>query len=116
MDTVANSRMIIEKAIKKAFTPEFLNRLDEQILFNPLTREDIEKIIDIELKELYERVSQAGFTLKLSKKMKKFVADAGFDPQYGARPLKRAIQRYIEDPLAEKIISGEVKPGETIRL
>ena len=115
-DTVANSRMIIEKAIKKAFTPEFLNRLDEQILFNPLTREDIEKIIDIELKELYERVSQAGFTLKLSKKMKKFVADAGFDPQYGARPLKRAIQRYIEDPLAEKIISGEVKPGETIKL
>ena len=115
-DTVANSRMIIEKAIKKAFTPEFLNRIDEQILFNPLTREDIEKIIDIELKELYERVSQAGFTLKLSKKMKKFVADAGFDPQYGARPLKRAIQRYIEDPLAEKIISGEVKPGETIKL
>lgn len=115
-DTVANSRMIIEKAIKKAFTPEFLNRIDEQILFNPLTREDIEKIIDIELKELYERVSQAGFTLKLSKKMKKFVADAGFDPQYGARPLKRSIQRYIEDPLAEKIISGEVKPGETIKL
>jgi len=115
-DTAANSRMIIEKAIKKAFTPEFLNRLDEQILFNPLTREDIERIIDIELKDLYERVSQAGFTLKLSKKMKKFVADAGFDPQYGARPLKRAIQRYIEDPLAEKIISGEVKPGETITL
>lgn len=115
-DTAANSRMIIEKAIKKAFTPEFLNRLDEQILFNPLTHEDIERIIDIELKDLYERVSQAGFTLKLSKKMKKFVADAGFDPQYGARPLKRAIQRYIEDPLAEKIISGEVKPGETITL
>ena len=115
-DTVANNRMIIEKAIKKAFTPEFLNRLDEQILFNSLTREDIEKIIDIELKELYVRVTQAGFTLKLSKKMKKTVADAGFDPQYGARPLKRAIQRYIEDPLAEKIISGEVKPGETIKL
>jgi len=115
-DTVANSRMIIEKAIKKAFTPGFLNRLDEQILFNPLTRGDIEKIIEIELKDLYERVHQAGFNLKLSKKMKKFVADAGFDPQYGARPLKRAIQRYIEDPLAEKIISGEVKPGETITL
>ena len=115
-DTVANSRMIIEKAIKKPFTPEFLNRLDEQILFNPLTRGDIEKIIEIELKDLYERVHQAGFNLKLSKKMKKFVADAGFDPQYGARPLKRAIQRYIEDPLAEKIISGEVKPGETITL
>lgn len=115
-DTTANSRAIIEKAIKKAFTPEFLNRLDEQILFNPLTREDIEKIIDIELKDLYTRVTQAGFTLKLSKKMKKTVADAGFDPQYGARPLKRAIQRYIEDPLAEKIISGQVKPGDTIKL
>lgn len=115
-DTVANSRNIIEKAIKKAFTPEFLNRLDEQILFNPLTKEDIEKIIEIELKELYLRVGQAGFKLKLGKKIKKFVADAGYDPQYGARPLKRAIQRYIEDPLAEKIISGEVKPGSTISL
>ena len=115
-DTAANSRAIIEKALKKAFTPEFLNRLDEQILFNSLTKEDIEKIIEIELKELYNRVSQAGYKLKLSKKIKKFVADAGFDPQYGARPLKRAIQRYIEDPLAEKIISGTVKPGGTVSL
>ena len=115
-DTAANSRAIIEKALKKAFTPEFLNRLDEQILFNSLTKEDIEKIIEIELKELYNRVSQAGYKLKLSKKIKKFVADAGFDPQYGARPLKRAIQRYIEDPLAEKIISGEIKPGGTVSL
>ena len=115
-DTAANSRAIIEKALKKAFTPEFLNRLDEQVLFNPLTKEDIERIIDIELKELYERVTQAGYTLKLGKGVKKFVAEAGFDPQYGARPLKRAIQRHIEDPLVEKIISGEVKPGETITL
>ena len=115
-DTAANSRAIIEKALKKAFTPEFLNRLDEQILFNSLTKEDIEKIIEIELKELYNRVSQAGYKLKLSKKIKKFVADAGFDPQYGARPLKRAIQRYIEDPLAEKIISGQVKPGGVVSL
>lgn len=115
-DTAANSRAIIEKALKKAFTPEFLNRLDEQILFNPLTKEDIERIIDIELKDLYERVAQAGYTLKLGKGVKKFVAEAGFDPQFGARPLKRAIQRHIEDPLAEKIISGEVKSGETITL
>ena len=115
-DTAANSRAIIEKALKKAFTPEFLNRLDEQILFNSLTKADIEKIIEIELKELYNRVSQAGYKLKLSKKIKKFVADAGYDPQYGARPLKRAIQRYIEDPLAEKIISGEIKPGGTVSL
>ena len=115
-DTVANSRAILEKAIRKAFTPEFLNRLDEQILFNPLAKEDIERIIEIELRDLYSRVEQAGFGLKLGKGVKKFVADAGYDPQYGARPLKRAIQRYIEDPLAEKIISGEVKPGETITL
>lgn len=115
-DTVANSKNIIEKAIKKAFTPEFLNRLDEQILFNPLTKGDIEKIIDIELKELFVRVEQAGFKLTLGKEVKRFVADMGFDPQFGARPLKRAIQRYIEDPLAEKIISGEIKPGDTIRL
>ena len=115
-DTAANSRIIIEKALKKAFTPEFLNRLDEQILFNSLTKDDIEKIIEIELKELYKRVAQAGYKLKLSKKIKKFVADAGFDPQYGARPLKRAIQRYIEDPLAEKIISGTVKPGGVVSL
>ena len=115
-DTVANSRAIIEKAIKKAFTPEFLNRLDEQILFNPLTKEDIEKIIEIELKELYERVAQAGFKLRLTKKIKKYVAEVGYDPKYGARPLKRAIQRYIEDPLAEKIISGEIKPGGTVSL
>ena len=115
-DTVANSRAILEKAIRKAFTPEFLNRLDEQILFNPLAKGDIERIIEIELRDLYTRVEQAGFGLKLGKGVKKFVADAGFDPQYGARPLKRAIQRYIEDPLAEKIISGEVKPGETVTL
>lgn len=115
-DTVANSRAILEKAIKKAFTPEFLNRLDEQILFNPLAKEDIERIIEIELKELYNRVEQAGFVLKLGKGVKKFVADMGYDPQYGARPLKRAIQRYIEDPLAEKIISGTIKPGETVTL
>lgn len=115
-DTAANSRIIIEKALKKAFTPEFLNRLDEQILFNSLTKDDIEKIIEIELKELYKRVAQVGYKLKLSKKIKKFVADAGFDPQYGARPLKRAIQRYIEDPLAEKIISGTVKPGGVVSL
>ncbi len=115
-DTAANSRAIIEKAIKKTFTPEFLNRLDEQILFNSLSKEDIEKIIEIELKELYNRVAQAGYSLKLSKKTKKFVAEAGYDPQYGARPLKRAIQKYIEDPLAEKIISGEIKPGGTVSL
>lgn len=113
-DTATSSREIVEKAIQKTFTPEFINRLDEQILFNSLTKENLEKIIDIELKGLYERVLQAGYGLRLTQGAKKFVAAAGYDPQYGARPLKRAIQRYIEDPVAEAIISKRVKAGECI--
>lgn len=115
-DTAGAGKNILEKAIKRAFAPEFLNRLDEQILFNTLNKEDIEKIIDIELKELYRRIETAGYRLKLPKTVKKFVADMGFDPQYGARPLKRAIQRYIEDPAAEIIIAGQLKPGGVISL
>ena len=115
-DTTCNNREIVQKAIQKAFTPEFINRIDEQILFNSLTKEDLEKIIDIELKSLHQRVKQVGYTLKLTQGAKKFVAEAGYDPQYGARPLKRAIQRFIEDPVAEAIISKRVKHGETITL
>ncbi len=115
-NTDITKKEIIEKAIQKTFTPEFINRLDEQILFNSLTKENLEKIIEIELKGLYERVSQAGYSLKLTSGAKKFVAAAGYDPQYGARPLKRAIQRFIEDPVAEAIISKSVKLGETITL
>jgi ATP-dependent Clp protease ATP-binding subunit ClpC len=115
-DTAQASKTIIDKAIKKAFTPEFLNRLDEQILFNSLTKANLEQIIDIELKELYYRVEQAGYKLKLNKEVKKFVAEMGYDPHYGARPLKRAIQKYIEDPLAEIIIGGTVPSGGTITL
>lgn len=115
-DTNISGKGIIEKAIKKTFTPEFLNRLDEQVLFNTLSKTDIEKIIEIELKGIYDRIENAGYRLKLPKNVKKFVADTGFDPQYGARPLKRAIQRYIEDPVAEIIISGTIKQGHTITL
>lgn len=115
-DTAGAGKSILEKAIKRAFTPEFLNRLDEQILFNSLAKEDIEKIIDIELKEIYKRIEIAGYKIKLPKNVKKFVADMGFDPQYGARPLKRAIQRYIEDPAAEVIIAGKQKSGGVISL
>ena len=105
---------IIGKAIRNTFTPELLNRLDEQILFNSLTREDLEKIIEIELKGLYERVREAGYSLRITASAKKFVAEAGYDRQYGARPLKRAIRRYIEDPVAEAIIAKKAKPGESI--
>ena len=115
-DIAGNNREIVQKAIQKTFTPEFINRIDEQILFNSLTKEDLEKIIDIELKSLLQRVKQVGYTLKLTQSAKKFVAEAGYDPQYGARPLKRAIQRFIEDPVAEAIISKKAKPGETITL
>ncbi len=115
-DFANNNGEIIQKAIQKTFTPEFINRIDEQILFNSLTKEDLQKIIDIELKGLYERVKQAGYMLRLTEGAKKFVAEAGYDPQYGARPLKRAIQRFVEDPVAEAIISKRVKTGGTITL
>jgi ATP-dependent Clp protease ATP-binding subunit ClpC len=109
-------RQIIEKALGKMFTPEFLNRVDEQILFNALDKGHIGKIIDIELADLYKRIEQAGFTLEISKKAKDFVANKGFDPQYGARPLKRAIQRYLEDPLSEAIIRLEMQPGAKLHV
>ena len=103
-----NRKNVLEKAVKKAFPPEFINRVDEQIFFNPLTKEDIAKIIDIELKGLRKRVKEAGFELVITPSAKKFVADAGFDPSYGARPLERAIRKYIEDPVSEHIISDRI--------
>ncbi|MDD4656063.1 MAG: ATP-dependent Clp protease ATP-binding subunit [Bacteroidales bacterium] len=111
-----NSKFIIEQVLKKTFAPEFLNRLDEQILFNQLTKEDICKIIDIELKDLYQRTEAAGYSLSLTEEAKMFVANVGYDPQYGARPLKRAMQRHIEDLLAEAIISGKYKMGDKISI
>ena len=103
-----NRKNVLEKAVKKAFPPEFINRVDEQIFFNPLTKGDIGKIIDIELKGLRRRVKEAGFELTITPSAKKFVADAGFDPSYGARPLERAIRKYIEDPVSEHIISDRI--------
>ncbi len=103
-----NRKAILEKAVKKAFPPEFINRVDEQIFFNSLTRENIEKIIDIELKGLKTRVKEAGYELTVTPAAKRFVAEAGYDPSYGARPLKRAIQRHIEDPVSEHIIMSRM--------
>jgi ATP-dependent Clp protease ATP-binding subunit ClpC len=110
----ANARSVIENALKKAFAPEFLNRIDDVVVFNALEREDIDKIIDIELAQLIERIKSLGYTLKLSKKAKDYIADKGFDKQYGARPLKRAIQKYIEDKLAEEIINSNIQEGDII--
>ena len=107
-----NRQAVLEKAVRKAFPPEFINRVDEQVFFRSLTREDIEKIIDIELKGLKKRVSEAGFELNVTAAAKRFVADAGYDPSYGARPLKRAIQRHIEDPVSEHIIASRIFTGK----
>jgi len=112
----SNARSVIENALKKAFAPEFLNRIDDVVVFNNLEKEDIDKIIDIELSKLLERISELGYTLKLSKKAKSFIAEKGFDKQYGARPLKRAIQKYVEDALAEEIIKSNVHEGDVINL
>jgi ATP-dependent Clp protease ATP-binding subunit ClpC len=109
-----NSKSIIENALKKTFAPEFLNRIDDVIVFNALEKHDIDLIIEIELKKLYDRVSELGYNLKLSDKAKAFIADKGFDRQFGARPLKRAIQKYVEDALAEEIITSKIGSGDEI--
>lgn len=106
-----HSRGVIETALKRTFAPEFLNRIDDVIVFNSLTKEDIFKIIDIELKSLFTRIDGLGYQITLSEEAKDFIAEKGFDSNFGARPLKRAIQKYLEDPIAEEILKGEVKTG-----
>ncbi|HPG72936.1 MAG TPA: AAA family ATPase, partial [Bacteroidales bacterium] len=110
------SKSIIENALKKAFAPEFLNRIDDVIMFNPLGKKEIWKIIDIELKGMFKRVEAMGYFIKISPAAKDFIAEKGFDPQFGARPLKRAIQKYIEDAMAEYILRSEISMGDTINV
>jgi len=109
-----HAKFILEKALKKAFAPEFLNRIDDVIMFNSLSKEHIHEIIDIELKGLYDRVNSLNYKLKISTAAKDFIADKGYDSQFGARPLKRAIQKYLEDEMAEVIIKASVVQGDTI--
>jgi ATP-dependent Clp protease ATP-binding subunit ClpC len=111
-----HNRAVIEKALKKAFAPEFLNRIDDVVVFNTLEKEDIHKIIDIELVKVVHRIEELGYKIELSKEAKEFIADKGFDKQYGARPLKRAIQKYIEDLLAEEIVNNRLTEGDHIIL
>lgn len=111
-----HAKSIIEGALKKSFAPEFLNRIDDVIVFNALEREDIHSIIDIELDKLLNRIADLGYTLKLSPAAKDYIADKGFDKKYGARPLKRAIQKYIEDALAEEIVNSKLSEGDTIHM
>ncbi len=112
----AMQRDVIEKSLKKSFAPEFINRIDDIIYFNSLKREDIHRIIDIELRGLFSRVKEMGYGVEMDEKAKDFLVAKGWDEQYGARPLRRAIQRYIEDDLADEIIRAVILPGDTIRI
>jgi len=108
-----NQKSVIKNALKKAFAPEFLNRIDDIIIFNSLDKENILEIIDIELNKLFKRIDSLGYKVKLTEKAKSYIAEKGFDAKFGARPLNRAIQKYIEDPLAEEIINSSVSEGDT---
>ncbi len=114
-DTVDDEmKGVIQKALKKAFSPEFLNRLDDVIVFNSLDRKHIHQIIDVTLSKVFKRIEDLGYTIELTEKAKDYIAEKGYDPQYGARPLNRAIQKYLEDPLAEEILNDEVKEGDVL--
>jgi len=110
------TKSILQKALQKTFAPEFLNRIDDVIMFNSLGKAEINKIIDLELKGLYDRVKSLGYQLKIANQARDYIADRGFDANYGARPLKRAIQKYLEDPMAEVLIKAELKEGDTIHV
>jgi ATP-dependent Clp protease ATP-binding subunit ClpC len=111
-----HAKGVIESALKKAFAPEFLNRVDDVVLFNSLNQEDILSIIDIELRKLFGRIKELGYDTIISDEAKKFIAEKGFDANFGARPLKRAIQKYVEDPLAEEIIHSKLGEGDQVSI
>jgi ATP-dependent Clp protease ATP-binding subunit ClpC len=109
-----SNRGVIEKALKRTFSPEFLNRIDDVVIFNSLEEKHIAMIIDIIMKDVMKRLNTLGFTLVLSDGAKKFIAEKGYDQQFGARPLHRAIQKYLEDPLAEEILNHRIKSGDIV--
>lgn len=110
----ADQKSVVQNALRKAFSPEFLNRIDDMIMFNSLKREDIHKIIDIELENLYKRIIDLGYQISMTDAAKDYIVERGYDEKFGARPLKRAIQKLIEDPLAEEIVSSNLQEGDTI--
>jgi ATP-dependent Clp protease ATP-binding subunit ClpC len=109
-----NMKSTIQTALKRAFSPEFLNRIDDVIIFNSLQREHIHKIIDITLGKVFSRINALGYQVELTGKAKDFLSEKGYDQQFGARPLNRAIQKYLEDPVAEEILKGDIEEGGTI--
>lgn len=115
-DDYKNLKDTVEDAMKKLFNPEFLNRIDDTIVFRSLAKEDIIKIIDVELKELFTNIKESKKELVLTNKAKEFLVTKGYDPKYGARPLKRALQKYIQDPLAEEILLGHFKENAVIKV
>lgn len=114
MTTDENNKAVIEKALKRTFSPEFLNRIDDVMIFNSLTKENIFQIIDILMRDVMKRLSSLGFSLELTEEAKSFLAEKGYDQQFGARPLHRAIQKYLEDPLAEEILNTNIKAGDLL--
>lgn len=102
------------EAVKKSFRPEFLNRIDDIVVFNPISKEGIRKILEIELEPLYKKLAQREIQLEITQKAKEYLCEKGFDVNFGARPLKRTIQKYIQDPLSIKILSGSVKEGDKV--
>jgi ATP-dependent Clp protease ATP-binding subunit ClpB len=106
----------VKDLLKQQFRPEFLNRIDETIVFHPLSREQLTQIVDVQLEHLRKRLATRGLKLSLTDAAKRLLADEGYDPQYGARPLKRVIQQRIENPLAQRILKGEFAEGDTIRV
>ena len=115
-DNDSHVKSVIENALKKTFAPEFLNRVDDVIIFNKLSRDDIYEIIEIELDSLYGRIEGLGYKISINKEAKDFIVDKGYNDKFGARHLQRAIQKYLEDPLAEEIIKSNVSEGDTINV
>ncbi len=109
-----NAKIVIENALKRFFSPEFLNRIDDIIVFNQLDKEAIHKILDLNLDKLFKRVDELGISFKISEEAKNFLSEKGFDPEMGARPLARTIQRYVEDPVAEELLKCETTEGSVI--
>jgi ATP-dependent Clp protease ATP-binding subunit ClpC len=116
MSNPERSRSVIQKALTRTFSPEFLNRVDDVIMFNQLSKESIMKIIDLELESLYKRVESLGYHLHLTEEAKSFVANKGYDVQFGARPLKRAIQKYVEDEMVDLIMRTHLLPDSVVEM
>ena len=115
-DEYGSMKNVIEEALKRVFNPEFLNRIDDTIIFHPLEKHHLLEIVQIQIRELTKRITAQGVTLELTKQAKEFLADKGYDPAYGARPLRRAVQKFLEDPIAEELLKGKYPEGSTIRV